>query len=144
MGKLADESPDAVTSLDVFNAATLGGADALDRPDLGRLFPGAKADLQVVDLRRIGAVPLRDPVQDIVLCAAPGDVRHVLVDGRVVVRDGRIPGLDEEALLDALQANAEAIMADLPSWQWQGLTAAAFAPRLLEPMDAYRYTPPSA
>jgi cytosine/adenosine deaminase-related metal-dependent hydrolase len=144
MGKLAEESPDAVTSLDVFNAATIGGADALGRPDLGRLFPGAKADLQIVDLNRFGAVPLRDPVQDIVLCATASDVRHVFVDGRAVVRDGRIPGLDEPALLAALQANAEDIFADVSSWQWQGQSVDQFSPRLLEPMPTYVYRPAGA
>jgi cytosine/adenosine deaminase-related metal-dependent hydrolase len=139
MGKVTEDSPAAVTSMDVFNAATSGGADALGRPDLGRLYPGAKADLQIVDLRRFGAVPLRDPIQDIVLCAGPADVRQVLVDGRVVVRDGRIPGLDEERLLDALQANAEEILADIPSWQWQGMSADDIAPRFLEPMGEYAY-----
>ncbi len=141
MAKLADESPDAITSMDVFNAATIGGADALRRPDLGRLFPGAKADIQVVDLNRFGAVPLRDPVQDIVLCATAQDVRHVIVDGKVVVRDGRIPGLDEEALLGALQANAARIMADIPSWQWQEKTVDEMAPRFVEPMESYSYDP---
>ena len=142
MGKVTEDSPDATTSMDVFNAATIGGADALNRPDLGRLYPGSKADLQIVNLHRIGAVPLRDPVQDIVLCGVPTDVRHVLVDGRVVVRDGRIPGLDEEALVDALQANAEEIFEDLPSWQWQKQTIDEFAPRFLEPMREYAYKPP--
>ena len=127
--------------MDVFNAATIGGADALRRPDLGRLYPGAKADIQVVDLRRFGPVPLRDPVQDIVLCATPHDVKHVLVDGKVVVRDGRIPGLDEEALLDALQLNAETIMGDIPSWQWQEKTVDDIAPRYIEPMGTYVYRP---
>ena len=142
MGKVVEDSPDAVTSMDVFNAATIGGADALGRPDLGRLYPGAKADIQIIDLHRLGAVPLRDPPQDIVLCATPADVQHVLVDGRVVVRDGRIPGLDEEALVDALQGNAEEIFEDISSWHWQGKTIDEIAPRFLEPMAEYQY--PSA
>ena len=44
--------PQACRAEDFYDAATLGGADALGRPDLGRLRPGAKADLIVVDLGR--------------------------------------------------------------------------------------------
>ena len=141
MGKVTEDSPNAVTSMDVFNAATIGGATALGRPDLGRLYPGSKADIQIIDLNRFGAVPLRDPIQDIVLCGSPTDVKHVLVDGKFVVRDGRIPGLDEESLLNALQANAEAILEDVPSWQWQQKSVDEIAPRFLEPMASYQYDP---
>jgi hypothetical protein len=68
-------------------------------------------------------------------------VKQVLIDGKFVVRDGRIPGLDEEALLKALQANAEEILEDVPTWQWQQKTVDEIAPRFLEPMSSYRYDP---
>ncbi len=48
----------AIRAEDLFDAATIGGADALGRPDLGRLMPGAMADIVVHDLSndRIGQV----------------------------------------------------------------------------------------
>lgn len=146
MGKVVEGDPGAADSLAVFNAATIGGADALGRPDLGRLFPGAKADLLVIDLRRVGAAPLRDPVQDLVLTGSPSDIKLVMIDGRVVCENGVVPGIDEERLVADLQANAEEILAAIPEWHPTGGTVDEVAPRVLTPMDEYRYQPggPSA
>ncbi|MCS7002967.1 MAG: amidohydrolase family protein, partial [Dehalococcoidia bacterium] len=141
MGKVVEGGPDRPNSMDVFNAATIGGADALGRPDLGRLYPGARADLLVVDLHRIGAAPLRDPIQDLVLCGAPTDIKLVMIDGRVVCRDGVVPGIDEEQLVADLQANAEAIYNDVSNWDWAGRTIDAVAPMQIAPMAEYAYTP---
>ncbi|MCS6801146.1 MAG: amidohydrolase family protein [Chloroflexota bacterium] len=143
MGKVAENDPGAADSLAVFNAATIGGATALGRPDLGRLYPGAKADLLVIDLRRIGAAPLRDPVQDLVLTGIPSDIKLVMIDGRVVCENGVVPGIDEDRLVAELQANAEAIFATIPNWHPTGGTVEEVAPRFLKPMDVYRYTPPA-
>lgn len=81
-----------------FEAATLGGAAALGRPDLGRIAPGASADLVAfaLDDFRIGAVD--DPLRTLVLAGTGRDVRFSMVAGRTVVRDGRLPGVDLEAL----------------------------------------------
>lgn len=141
MGKVTEDDPAATTTLDAFNAGTIGSADALQRPDLGRLYPGAKADLIVIDLKRIGIVPLRDPVQDLVLCSNPADIKLVMVDGRVVCENGVVPGIDEEKLLNDLQRNADAILADVPTWHWAGATVDGIAPRFLEPMESYSYKP---
>ncbi|QIM19530.1 amidohydrolase family protein [Leucobacter coleopterorum] len=79
-------------------AATLGGAKALRRPDLGRIAPGAAADLVVFSLAdlRMGAVD--DPIRTLVLAGTGRDAHFSMVAGRVVMRDGRIPGLDVSAL----------------------------------------------
>ena len=49
--------------------ATVGGADALGRPDLGRLAVGCKADIVLVRVDTPRAVPLYDPFKFLVLCA---------------------------------------------------------------------------
>jgi len=98
MGKVADRHRSAVTAADVFDAATLGGARALERGDLGRLAPGAKADIVVVDLRGMHTAMNDDPIKALVYFASQRDIDTVIVDGRTLVEDGRIPGLDEEAL----------------------------------------------
>lgn len=141
MGKVAEGDPDSMTTMDAFNAATIGSADAIGRPDLGRLFPGSKADVLIVDLKRIGAVPLRDPVQDLVLTGVPSDIKMVLIDGKVVCEDGKVPGVDEADLVDKLQASAETIFGDVPTWHWAGWNVDQFAPRFLEPMAEYTFTP---
>jgi cytosine/adenosine deaminase-related metal-dependent hydrolase len=103
MGKVAERNARAVTAADVFNAATLGGAQALGRDDLGRLAPGAKADLLIVDLTGLHVGLIDDPIKTLVYMASQRDIETVIVDGKVVVEEGRIPGLDEEEL--ARQAN---------------------------------------
>ncbi len=60
--KLMEGSRTAVTAADVFNASTLGGAKALDRDDLGRLAPGAKADIILVNLRGFHTALVECPI----------------------------------------------------------------------------------
>jgi cytosine/adenosine deaminase-related metal-dependent hydrolase len=98
MGKVAERHRAAVTARDVFNAATLGGAKALGRGDLGRLAPGAKADLLVIDLTGIHTALTYDPIKTLVYFGSQRDIETVVVNGRTVVENGRIPGLDEEKL----------------------------------------------
>ncbi|NIX78318.1 amidohydrolase family protein [Microvirga terricola] len=97
LARVMDASVEAVRSEDYFDAATLGGADALRRPDLGRLIPGAKADIIVVDLShdRIGQVI--DPIQTLMLSGSGRDVSTVVIDGRFVMMDGEVPGFDPAA-----------------------------------------------
>jgi 5-methylthioadenosine/S-adenosylhomocysteine deaminase len=103
MGKVAERDPLAVTARDVFNAATLGGARALGREDLGRLAPGAKADIVIVDLTGLHVGLIDDPIKTLVYMASQRDVETVIVDGKIIVEDGRVLGVDEEAL--AKEAN---------------------------------------
>ena len=98
LGKVADRDRLAVTARDVFNAATLGGAKALEREDLGRLAPGAKADVVIVDLTGLHMALIDDPIKTLVYMGSQRDVETVIVDGRVVVDGGRVPGVDEEEL----------------------------------------------
>jgi 5-methylthioadenosine/S-adenosylhomocysteine deaminase len=79
---------------DVFNAATLGGAAALQRDDIGRLAVGGKADLVLVDVTAPSMRPLRDPIQSLIYAAADRAVRHVFVGGAQVVVDGRVTTMD--------------------------------------------------
>jgi 5-methylthioadenosine/S-adenosylhomocysteine deaminase len=95
---------------DVFNAATLGGAKALGRSDIGRLSVGAKADLVLVDVEQPNMRPVRDPVRSLIYAAADRAVRTVIVDGRTVVEDGRVLTMDHAkacAELEAAQRRAE-------------------------------------
>jgi cytosine/adenosine deaminase-related metal-dependent hydrolase len=78
-----------VTAADIFTAATIGGARALGRDDLGRITPGAKADFVMVDIAHPAMQPLYDPVRSMVYAAGERAVRHVFVGGRQVVRDGK-------------------------------------------------------
>lgn len=90
-------------------AATLGGARALHRPDLGRIEAGAAADLVAFSLAdpRMGAID--DPIRSLTLSGTGRDACFSMVAGRVVMRDGVLPGVD----LAALRAEGQRIFEKL-------------------------------
>jgi 5-methylthioadenosine/S-adenosylhomocysteine deaminase len=98
LGKQTNQTTDRPRAMEVFTAATSGSADALQRPDLGRLAKGAKADIVCVDLGGYHFGPVVDPVIALVSCGVGQDVDTVWVDGRVVVRGGQVVNADERAL----------------------------------------------
>ena len=126
--KIAERDFTAGTAAEVFTAATLGGAAALRRPDLGRLAPGAKADVVLINMRSLRMGPYRDPIKALVQCGTGDDVDQVIVDGRTVVEAGRVVGVDEDKLLAAAQAEADRLWSSVPEWHWQGLTADELSP----------------
>jgi cytosine/adenosine deaminase-related metal-dependent hydrolase len=109
--KLTEADARAGTAREVLDAATLGGARALLREDLGRLSPGAKADIVLVDLRQTHLAPVAeiDPIKALVYCARGSDVDTVIVDGVTRVAGGVVLGAD----LNAIWAGAEQFNARL-------------------------------
>ncbi|ROQ40100.1 cytosine/adenosine deaminase-related metal-dependent hydrolase [Frondihabitans sp. PhB188] len=88
----------------VLGMATAGGARGLGRPELGHLRPGAAADLCVWDIGGVADAGVADPVAGL-LWASPGRrPRHVVVAGRVVVRDYALVNADERELVAAVRA----------------------------------------
>ena len=86
--------PAALTAREVLEMATLGGARVLGRDDIGALAPGMSADVVTVPLDEIGLAGAgHDPLAAIFFCHVPR-VQHSVVNGRVLVRDGRLTGLD--------------------------------------------------
>ena len=112
--RVMDNDPAAARAEHLFDAATIGGADALGRADLGRLEPGALADIVVFDLAgdRIGQVI--DPIQTLLIGASGRDVRHVVVGGRMVVVNGVLPGFDAPAAGVRAQAQFDALKQHYP------------------------------
>jgi cytosine/adenosine deaminase-related metal-dependent hydrolase len=90
---------DAMSAREALEIATLGGAGVLGRDDLGSIEPGKRADLAIWDLRGVEAAGAWDPVAALVLCG-PTRVRHLLVEGRQVVRDGQMVTLDLPRVLE--------------------------------------------
>jgi cytosine/adenosine deaminase-related metal-dependent hydrolase len=92
---------------DALELATLGGARALGLENqVGSIEVGKRADLVMLDCRRFGLTPTLEPMPTVVYHGHGRDVEMVLVDGSVVVENGRIVGLDEGVLTDAAQAAA--------------------------------------
>lgn len=97
---------------EVMHAATLGGAySALLENDIGSLEVGKKADLVIMDLRNANFVPLNDARKHLVYCENGSSVETVIVDGEIVLRDGLLTKVDEDALLDEFRALVPEIMA---------------------------------
>jgi 5-methylthioadenosine/S-adenosylhomocysteine deaminase len=118
--RVADKSFISGHPRDVFNAATLGGAKMLGRDDLGRLQKGTKADITIVNLRDIAFGAIRDPIRSLMETAVSRDVRTVIVDGETLVDNGKYLRLNEEELLDKVQAKGDQIWDSVPKWHWTG------------------------
>ena len=125
---MMERNTEATTAAHVFDAATLGGARALGRDDLGRLAPGAKADLVPWKARSWGMTPLRDPVKNSVYNATAEDVDRVYGDGRLVVDGGRVLAADEPTIFAALQAGGERMWPRMGGCDWAGRDADALSP----------------
>lgn len=108
LSKVADRHMEGAKARDVFNAATLGGAKALGRDDLGRLAPGAKADIVIVDFETLRAGPVLDPIKAFVHCMDGDAVDTVIVGGRTLVEGKRLLAWDERALLADVRASTRA------------------------------------
>ncbi|WP_293813188.1 amidohydrolase family protein, partial [uncultured Bosea sp.] len=104
----------AVRSEDYYDAATIGGADALQRPDLGRLQPGSRADITVFEFDRPHSGQVIDPIQTMMLTGHGRDFATVVIDGRFVMESRAIPGQDEAADNARAQKQFEGVMARYP------------------------------
>ena len=122
-GKTVEQRADTATAREFFDAATLGGARALNRSDIGRLSPGAKADIICVDFSSQHVGYVRDPIQSLVYHCFGTDVDHVIVDGNQVVENGDISGVDESALADDAQEAMETMESTFVEWDTQDRSA---------------------
>ena len=100
--KIVEKTAEAAPARDVFHMATVGGADALGRPDLGRLAPGCKADIVFVKLDTPKAAPLYDPFKFLVMAASGEDVDQVIVDGHTIVENGKLLTLNVAAAVQEI------------------------------------------
>lgn len=90
----AQNGADAMSAREVLEMATLGGAKVLGRGgEIGSIEPGKRADLAIWDVSVLEATGAWDPVAALVLCG-PLPVRDLLVEGRPVVRDRQLAGVD--------------------------------------------------
>jgi guanine deaminase len=99
--KVAYPEPEKwVGAVEAWRAGTLSGATALGLGDrIGAVEAGRQADLVIWNLDRIPFVPLNDALQQLVFAGDKSCVESVIVDGRIVVRNGELTSVDEAALV---------------------------------------------
>jgi 5-methylthioadenosine/S-adenosylhomocysteine deaminase len=105
--KVAHKDSTVVTAPEILRMATVGGADALHRPDLGSLEPGKRADFFLFDPRRPKSTPLHDPISTLVYTGGEQNVVTTVAAGRVILEDGAITTVNEGELLARAQAAAD-------------------------------------
>ena len=98
--KVTTLNPQALSAESVLEMATMGGARVLGLDkEIGSLETGKRADMIEIRLDRPNAVPVYEPVAQVVYALKAEDVRDVMVNGKPVVRDGRSLTLDERQIL---------------------------------------------
>lgn len=102
--------PKALTAREALELATLGGARVLGRTDIGALKPGMAADFIAYNLNRIEfAGAWHDPVAALLFCTS-ANVAYSVINGRVVVREGRLTTLELEPVIERHNAIAKALV----------------------------------
>jgi cytosine/adenosine deaminase-related metal-dependent hydrolase len=103
-----------VTARTALEMATTGSAAGLGRPELGSLEVGHAADLCCWDVSGVADAGVVDPLAGLVWASPGRRPRHVVVRGRVVVRDGALLSADEKAVVSDLHRLLMARGAVLP------------------------------
>ncbi|MEW6669975.1 MAG: amidohydrolase [Thermodesulfobacteriota bacterium] len=100
VGKVFTMDPTRLSASIVLKMATVWGAGVLGlEREIGTLEVGKKADIIVVDLRSPHHVPLYQPFSTLVYSTSGSDVRHVVVNGRLLLKDRRFLTLDAEEIM---------------------------------------------
>jgi len=100
------------TTTEILTSATLGGArSTLVDQTTGSIEVGKAADLVIYDLAKIPFTPLNDLRNHLVYSEDGSSIETVIVDGRVVLREGKVQTVDEVALLAEFREQAPAILA---------------------------------
>jgi 5-methylthioadenosine/S-adenosylhomocysteine deaminase len=106
--------PQSLPALDVLKMATVEGARALglDR-EIGSIEVGKLADLILINADRPHTTPRPDPISTVVYAATAGDVETVIIDGRIVMRDGKLTTIDELQVIKAAGEQFQALSSNV-------------------------------
>jgi len=116
------------STAEVFDVATIGGAKALMRDDIGRLAVGAKADIVLVDTDHAYMQPVRDPLRSLIYSASDRAVRDVYVDGTQVVRDGEVLTIDVAGAVEKLKEGQQISISSVRQRDWAQRTIDEMSP----------------
>jgi len=107
------EDPSIIKANDVFKMATYLGAEILGFSDTGKLLPGYKADLAVIDLSHYSLQPDYNPLALLVYSAKSGFVSDLMIDGNWIMRNYKILSIDEEEVIEKVKKIKREILAFL-------------------------------
>lgn len=107
----AVHGPDATHLETVLHWGSRDGARLLGLNDLGEIAVGQAADLVLYDIRKPRFSGVHTPLMAPLLCAEPTAVKHSFINGKPVVRDGQVKGLDEAELVASVQASVNTLLA---------------------------------
>lgn len=109
--------PTLLPSSEAFKLATEYGAIALGYGDLGAIRPGYLADIVLLNLKVPHARPVHDVFAHLIYSARSSDVRTVIVNGRVVVEDGMVVGVNLESFMEEVERVKEGLLHRIRSLQ---------------------------
>lgn len=96
--KVQNKDPQKISSKDVFNMATAGGALATGT-DAGILKEGKLADIVLIDLNKPHLLPMGEPLNMLAYCVRGSDVDMVIIDGKIVLDKGMVVSLPEKEIM---------------------------------------------
>ena len=107
MQKLRYGKPDCMNAGDIFRMATENGARMLGH-DAGVIEEGKLADVILIDTTKAHFGPVHDVIQNLVYCGKENDVETVIINGRIILRDGVMQTVDEKvAVANAMKLGSE-------------------------------------
>ena len=121
-------NPRTLAAGELFTMATAGAADILQRPDIGRLAPGCRADLVLVDVTHPAMRPARDLMRSLLYAAGERAIQAVYVDGAKVVEQGRVLTMDYAAAAAALHEAQARMVEGVPQRDWARRTVDQVSP----------------
>ena len=114
MQKTVAKDPSVLPAVDLVRMATINGAKALQLDHIiGSLEVGKRADLIVLDADSPSLTPSFEPHTTIATCVTRADVRHVLVDGQIVVRDRECLTINRESAISKVRALGKQVLASV-------------------------------
>jgi len=111
LARVSSKDASALRPLQTLRMATSAGARFLGREDsLGQIAPGFTADLTLINLNTLRAMPVHRPESALVFNSNGLDVDTVIVDGQILLDGGRLTMLDEDELLDQCRHAAQNLL----------------------------------
>lgn len=101
--KVTEMNPTVIPAYSVLEMATINGAKVLGLNNVGEIKEGNKADLIMIDLHKAHLTPLHDLAANLVYSAHGSDVKNVIIDGKLIMKDQEILSFDEERVLHEAQ-----------------------------------------